>query len=81
VPSADHGGGVVVDAFLLDLVDRDDQRDVVLARQVLHEADGGAVRDGLGEIVPAGGLLGAEIRAVEDLLQAHDGPGLGGLRM
>ncbi len=68
----DHRGGVVVDAFLLELVDRDDEGDVMLARQVLHQPDGGAVGDRLGEIVPAGGLLGAEVRAVEDLLQADD---------
>ncbi len=45
---------------------------MVLARQILHQPDGGAVGDGLGEVVPAGGLLGAEIGAVEDLLQADD---------
>ena len=76
----DDGGGVVVDAFLLDLVDGHDQGDVVLPRQVLHQADGGAVGDRLGEIVPLGGLLGAEVRTVEDLLQADDlRAGFGGL--
>ena len=49
-------------------------------RQILHEADGGSVGDGLGEIVPLGGLLGAEVGPVEDLLEADDlGAGFGGL--
>ena len=53
---------------------------MVLAREILHEPDGGAVGDGLGEVVPAGVLLGAEVGAVEDLLQADDlGAGFGGL--
>ena len=73
----DDGRGVVVDAVLLDLVDRNDQRDVECFGEVLHQPDGGAVGDGLGEVVPAGGLLGAEVRAVEDLLEADDlGAGL-----
>ena len=76
----DHGGGVVVDAFLLDFVDGNDEGDVVLPGQVLHQPDGGAVGDGLGEVVPLGGLLGAEVGPVEDLLQADDlGAGFGGL--
>src|ERR1039458_1903830 len=74
----DDGGGVVVDACLLDFVDGHDEGNVILLRQILHEADGGSVGDGLGEIVPAGGLLGAEVGPVEDLLEADDlraGPG------
>ncbi len=68
----DHRGGVVVDAFLLLLVDGHDERDVVFACEVLHQADGGAVGHRLGEIVPAGFLLGAEIRPVENLLKTDD---------
>ena len=76
----DDGGGVVVHAFLLDFVDGHDQGDVMLPGQVLHQADGGPVGDGLGEVVPLGGLLGAEVGAVEDLLEADDlGAGFGGL--
>src|ERR1039457_1550636 len=74
----DDGGGVVVDACLLDFVDGHDEGNVILLRQILHEADGGSIGDGLGEIVPAGGLLGAEVGPVEDLLEADDlraGPG------
>ena len=70
----DHRRGVVVDAFLFHLEDGNDEGDVELAGEVLHQLDGGAVRDRLGEVVPAGGLLGAEIRSVENLLEAHDLP-------
>ena len=43
-----------------------------LASEIAHELDGGTVGDGLGDIVPARGLLGAEIRAGEDLLETND---------
>src|ERR1700759_3422108 len=66
------GGGVVVDALLLDLVDRDDQDHVQLAGQVLHEAGGGAAGHLLGPAVPLRVLDLAEVRAVEQLLQAGD---------
>src|ERR1017187_7456909 len=75
-----HRGGVVVHALQLAFVYRDNQGDVVLAGDVLHEAHRGAVRHGLGEIVPSHLLLGAEIRTVEQLLEAHDSrAGVGGL--
>src|SRR6266581_2846303 len=38
---ADHGGSVVINAFLLALVDRHDQRDMKLASLLLHEPDNG----------------------------------------
>src|SRR5262249_45468164 len=57
-----HRGGVVIQPLLLHFVDRDDQREVVLPREVLHEPNGWTVRNGLCEVVPAGGLFGAEIR-------------------
>ena len=44
----------------------------MLAGEVAHQTDGGAVGDRLGEVVPPGGLLGAEVGAVENLLQADD---------
>src|ERR1035437_5115713 len=76
----DHGGGVVEQACLLDFVDGYDERDVMLLGQIPHEADGGPVGDGLGEIVPAGSLLAAEVGSVEDLLEANDlRAGSGGL--
>src|ERR1039458_236603 len=61
----DDGGGVVIDAFLFHFVNGNDQGDVELARQILHEPDGGAIGNRLGEIVPAGSLFGAEIRSEE----------------
>src|SRR6185437_677140 len=64
----DDGGGVVVDALLFDLVDGNDEGDVEAAGEVLHEADGGAAGDVFGSVVPASGLFGAEVGAVEDLL-------------
>src|SRR6516165_8668019 len=66
----DHAGGVVVDAGLLLLVPRDDQHDAVLAGHLAHPADGRPVL-GLRRVVPLRVLLGAEVRAVEDLLEAH----------
>src|SRR5206468_3643340 len=69
---ADHGSGVVIDALLLALVDRDDEGDTALARLLLHQADDGPVRHGFGDIVPAGLLFGAEVRNVKDLLQADN---------
>ena len=68
----DDGGGVEVDAGHLLFVDRDDDHHVVLLGDLLHQLGGGAVGDALGQFVPAGVLLGAEIRAVEKFLQAED---------
>ena len=63
------------------LVDRDDQRDVMLlrARSCISRMVGPS---GMGSVksYQRGGLLGAEVRAVEDLLQADDlRAGFGGL--
>ena len=68
----DHGGGVVVHAVHLALVDRHDDRHAVLLREVLDQARRRAVGHGLGEVVPACRLLGAEVRPVEQLLEAED---------
>src|SRR5262249_34165282 len=68
----DHGCGVVVNALLLDLIDRYDQRDVQFAGEIAHGADGWSVRNRLCEVVPARGLLRAEVRAVEDLLETNN---------
>jgi hypothetical protein len=80
--ASDHGGGVVEDFPALrfpvlnfpdlNFIDGNDQRDAKLPGQLHHELHGGAVGDALGEVVPSRGLLGAEVRAVEDLLQADD---------
>src|SRR6266568_3855508 len=68
----DHRRGVVVDSRLLLLVHRHHQHHLVLPGQLLHEGDGRPVGDTLGQVVPARLLLGAEVRPVEQLLQAED---------
>ena len=67
----DDRGGVVVDARHRALVDRDDHRHLVLAGVGDQLLDGGT-RDGLGEGVPLLVLAGAEVRAIEDLLEPED---------
>ncbi len=44
----------------------------MLLGELLHARDCWAVRDALGQLVPAGLLFGAEVRAVEKLLQSED---------
>ena len=76
----DHRRRVVIDAGQVFLVDRHDQHDLVLPGELGHQLGRGAVGDALGQLVPPRLLLGAEIRAVEQLLQADDlRPLLGGL--
>jgi hypothetical protein len=65
----DQHRGVVIDAGLGLLVERDDQCHLVLLRQRLHPLDSRPVVP-LGGVVPLGILLGAEIGAEEDLLEA-----------
>src|SRR5580693_9391645 len=67
----DHRRGVVVDARMLFLVHRRDDHDVGLPRHVLQQPGGRPVRDGLGVGVVVGVLHLAEVRSVEQLLQAH----------
>ncbi len=68
----DHGGGVVVVAGALDLEHRHDQHHPGLPGQRLHPLHGRAVRHRLGPAVVLGLLHLAEVRRVEDLLEAHD---------
>ena len=68
----DHRRSVVVDARLLFLVDRRDDHHPMLLRQLAHERNRRPVGHALGQVVPAGFLLGAEVGAVEELLQAQD---------
>ena len=68
----DHGGGVVVEAGLLDLEDRDDDHHAGLAGELLHPRDGRPVGHGLGPAVVLGLLDLAEVGGVEDLLEADD---------
>ncbi len=67
----DHRRGVVVDAAHRLLVDGDDDDHRVLAGELRHHR-GGRARHGLGGAVPAAVLAGAEVGAVEDLLEAED---------
>ena len=67
----DHRRGVVVDPRVLFLVHRRDDHDAVLPGHVLEQFGGRAVRDGLGVGVVVGVLHLAEIRPVEEFLQAH----------
>src|SRR5258708_8944717 len=66
----DHARRRVVDTGLLLLIPGHDQHDAVLAGHLAHPADGRPVLR-LGRGVPLRVLLGAEIGAVEDLLEAH----------
>src|ERR1039458_1840586 len=47
----DDGGGVVIDALLFHFVNGNDEGNVQFARQILHQPDGRAIGNGLGEIV------------------------------
>jgi len=68
----DDCGGVEIDAGHFDFVDGDYEDHLILFCELLHVGYGGAIGDWLGEFVPAGLLLGAEIGAVEELLEAED---------
>src|SRR6185437_5009930 len=70
--AVDDGRGVVVEALGLDLIHGHDQREAQFFGERLHELDGWAVGDRLGEVVPARGLLGGKVWAVEDFLKADD---------
>src|SRR4051794_23824623 len=67
----DDGGGVVVNAGLLFLVQRHDDDHAVLLRVLLHQLRSGAVGDFLDRVVPARALFGAEIRTRENFLHAQ----------
>ena len=73
----DHGGGVVVDAGLLDLVHGQHHHHAQLLGQGLEALRGGTVRDGLGVVVVLGLLHLAEVGPVEQLLEADDLRSLG----
>src|SRR6267143_2230574 len=68
----DDRGGVEVDAGHLDLVDWDNEDHLVFFGELLHGRDGGAAGDFFCQFIPASLLLGAEVRAVEKLLQSED---------
>ncbi len=68
----DDGGGVVVDAGAVLLVQRYDDHHLVPLRQLLHELRRRPVGNRLDGVVPARALLGAEVRTGEDLLHRQD---------
>src|SRR5260370_668850 len=61
----DDGGGVEVDAGHFDFVDRDNKNHLVFLSELLHGGDRRTARNPFGELVPAGFLLRAKIRALE----------------
>ena len=70
--SVDDRGGVVINAGHFHFVDWHDKRHLIFFRKFLHERDGGAFGDALGELVPASFLFGAKIRTIKKLLEAED---------
>src|ERR1700757_30530 len=63
---------VVVDPLRLDLIYRHDQGQLQFLRQRLHQLNRLPVGNWFRKVIPARRLLGAEIRAVENLLKARD---------
>src|SRR5215469_17961267 len=63
---------VVINAFALNFVDWNDERNPQFRCEFAQELDGRSVRNALGEIVPTNRLLGAKVRTIENFLQAHD---------
>src|SRR5687768_6374272 len=68
----DDSGGVVVDAGAVLFVEWHDDDHLVLLGDLLHEPSGRPARDGLDRVIPSCTLLGAEVRAGEDLLHAEE---------
>jgi hypothetical protein len=68
----DDRGGVVVQAGLHDFIHRQYEHHSQLLGDALEALGGGAVRDVLGVVVVLGILHLAEVRTVEQLLEAHD---------
>ena len=66
------GGGVVEEAGDLLLEDGHDHHHAVLPGQVLHQADGRSVGHRLRQLPPPVVLLGGEVGAGEQLLEAED---------
>src|SRR5215469_7548262 len=63
---------VVINAFALNFVDWNDERNPQFRCEFAQELDGRSVRNALGEIVPTNRLLGAKVRTIENFLQAND---------
>src|SRR5262245_9690037 len=69
--SVDYGGGVVVDAGNLFFVNRHDEHHAVLSCDLAHSLNRRSLGDAFHHLVPAGLLLGAEVRAVEEFLETQ----------
>ena len=67
-----HGGSVVVDSALLLLIERHNQRHVMLLGDLLHAPGRRPVGHWLGEVVELGVLHLAEVGAGRKLLEAGD---------
>ena len=68
----DHRGGIVVDAGDRHFIHRHHEHDGQFARQILHQVRRRPVGNRLGRGIPLRILFGAEVWAVEELLQAYD---------
>src|SRR6266705_620239 len=70
--SVNDRGSVEVDAGHFHFVNGYDQDHFIFFGDLLHERHGGPVGDALGQLIPAGLLFRAEVRAVEQLLKPQD---------
>src|SRR5262245_7796036 len=70
--SVDNGSRVVVDALQFFLIDRHNDRHAVFPGSLSHQLNGRSVWNLLDHAIPACGLLGAKVRAGEDLLHAEN---------
>src|SRR6266481_2684841 len=68
----DDCGGVEIDAVHFDFVSGHNEDHLIFLSELLHERDRGAVGNTFGQFIPTGLLLGAEVRAIEKLLEAED---------
>jgi hypothetical protein len=67
-----NGRGIEVKSGEFLFIHRNDNSHLMLGGEVLHEANRGAVGDGFSQFIPPGILLGAEVGAVKELLQAQN---------
>ena len=63
---------VEINAGHFDFIHGDDQDHAVFLRELLHPRQGRAAGDRLGQSIPLGLLFGAEVRSVEEFLQAEN---------
>jgi len=68
----EDGGGIEVKAGKFLFVDRDNDGHLMPRGNFLHPADGRAVGDRFGQVIPAGILFRAEVGAIKQFLQTQD---------